>query len=779
MSTVSCSTKISAGTETRWLESMRPFLERDPGGALRICGRSAVELAEACGTPLAVYDLDKMRHNANLLKEAWASDALKLHPCYAIKANYLPPLLAAAAGEDFNFEIMSPFELEVVRSAAPRPDSLVVNGLGWSAGEIKEVLEYAPAYWCIDSSADGLRLAQTAAQAGRIQPVLIRFQPGFSGSSGAFVRAGDKLGSDLASGRKILSRLLACGGIHIAGLSLHAYSREIDPTRHLAAIEEALQARALLEAEFPVRLDVLDIGGGMAAPSILKTFKMEVDRFIKPIKEKLEHAGVSRVIIEPGRYLAADAGFVVTKVITAKEAAGRKWLIVDAGTNYLIPLPAANFIALAAQSSGSAPQEEVSVGDRICSPAGYIADSLHLGAVREDEILVIGNCGAYTENLRESFGVQVPGVAFFDGPWRSYVQTAQQARTDPQRLEPLRLEQSEGTPALIPQLTDYCIDAHAHLGRDKLNEALNGAEFRSTFGGKFGPALADPGELQKHLSSHPQVLRVLVMPQPWTDYLDLGEYLKRGYWRHWALRPHDLETSRPPISGKMRFPYEAENSELFSVESSRLWLGPCVAPDRYIEAQSLVAYRDYLAQLARRAAAFKYHPRGLAGTIREMQGGAAVEIASAAGIPLLIHCTANDAFSPQQACRLARDNPSLKVIICHLAAFSSHCWRDIDRLPNLFADASAVELCAERQRYFSPDAMPLRRRKTGELMRHLAASGKLVWGSDFPWISCIAGRDYAGQVEDYFALPPQTRQNVMKATLEAFERSRADIFPLK
>ena len=313
-----------------------------------------------------------------------------------------------------------------------------------------------------------------------------------------------------------------------------------------------------------------------------------------------------------------------------------------------------------------------------------------------------------------------------------------------------------------------CIDTHMHMGTDALNRVLNGADFADLFAGNYGPESISPGEIETALDAAPSVRRAVLLPQPWTAYLDIKTYLSRGYWQHWRLQPEDVECVELASSGEMRFPYERENEELWRHTSSRTIAAAGVAPDRLVAPGERAAYRTYLRRAAERSVAFKYHPRGLGSTIREIEGGTAVRVAIEAGKPLLVHTTVDPCFHAWQACQLARRCSGLTVVACHAAGFSSRCWAAMAELPNLYADSSALEIFVAHRRYYAEDALIQFGATPSEALVRLARCGKLVWGTDHPWVANATGLEYADQVGTYLALPPRTRDAIEAATAAVF-----------
>ena len=399
------------------------WLEQTPNGELRDpWGETISDLADRLGTPCLVYWAQRIRDNLT-----WLHLGVKKlsRPCsfaYALKACGHVEIAKLLERKGCWCEVMSGEEYEIARRAGFTPDRIVVNGLGWSDDFIRRIIAETPALINIDNAADFERIIRLAVELS-VRPNLgVRIIPdNFDGK--LFADLGSKLGVPVRGGlaANLVERLARAESVRWAGISVHALHRSADPKalEKLAAVTAAFAAEQ--SRRFGVTLDFLDIGGGLDDREILDRGGITPTTMLKPLSEACNALpSETRLILEPGRVLVGDAGFVLTKVRIKKctlDVRGglKRWLIVDAASNLLVPIPAAHFEVHAVHDTGGECYR-FSVAGGICSPTSVIEEDVRLPTdVGHDTLLAIGFSGAYTLSLAENWAYTVPSVAMVDG----------------------------------------------------------------------------------------------------------------------------------------------------------------------------------------------------------------------------------------------------------------------------------------------------------------------------------------------------------------------------
>lgn len=386
----------------------------DETGELYLEALPCRRLAERFGTPVLVYSRRRLAANAAAIVAAFRHHWPRSHAFFAVKACYYPDVLRTVAAAGLGAELLSELEFRLAASAGIAPPAMLWNGPGKTDAELALALT-AGVTLIADSLAELQRLDELAAAAGMTAvPVGLRVavdMPGFAGP--AF-----KLGTPVAGGEAAQLLRQAAGLRHLrpVGLHLHNYAMQVTPTLHAAGLRAMVDLALQLRAETGLTLEFLDMGGGLAPRSLLEQAGGSAEQFARAAAAelvRLPHAPA--LYLEPGRYVAADAGVAVTRVVRRKHAGGRDWLLVDAATNTLVPDAFSCYQVVPAQPiwGETAP---FAVGDGICTPQGVLDGNAALPA-RTDagHLLAVLNCGAYTTTFAHPFVYPVAPVVLVDG----------------------------------------------------------------------------------------------------------------------------------------------------------------------------------------------------------------------------------------------------------------------------------------------------------------------------------------------------------------------------
>ena len=330
-----------------------------------------VEAAERWGTPLYVTDLDRASANAS----AWADALPGALVAYAVKANPDPALLRRLAVDGFGFEVVGPVELALALRAGAPPERIVVNGVGQTDADLADALASGALVNAETLGAlDALLAGPSDGRIGlRINPALdAETHPHLAtGSAGAkFGIALDELPEALARADRA-GRRLASIGAHIGSAIV-----DPEPFGRLASLLGGLADRAGIER--------VDLGGGFGGdPSGWAAL-------VRP------HVDPHRLIVEPGRSVVANAGWLLTRVVRDR-ASGH--LVTDAGMTELIrPMlyGAAHPVRLLSPGAALPPRSSWTLSGPVCEAGDILARDVDLGAAAgEGSLLAIGEAGAY------------------------------------------------------------------------------------------------------------------------------------------------------------------------------------------------------------------------------------------------------------------------------------------------------------------------------------------------------------------------------------------------
>jgi 2-[(L-alanin-3-ylcarbamoyl)methyl]-2-hydroxybutanedioate decarboxylase len=343
----------------------------------------------ALPTPVCayLYDTASLRSRAASVRAALPAPATLL---YAVKANGHPAVISTLAASCDGLEVASGGELRLALAAGA--DRIVFGGPGKTDAE----LAAARTAGALINAESVHELHRIAALGGNPDVVVRVNRPG-GGLAGSHTMAGTAtpFGLDPAQ----LPAALAVPGVHVIGFHLHAVSNNLDGATHAAFVTEALSWSRATAAEFGLDLRVVNVGGGFGVDYLSDD---SID--LTPLSRVTVPDGVD-LIFEPGRLLAADAGWYATEVLDVKTTHGRTFAVVRGGTHHF-RLPAAwgysHPFTVVPVPDWPHPYPRPGVTDRpvdavgeLCTPRDVLSRGQHVTAVRAGDLLVFGRTGAY------------------------------------------------------------------------------------------------------------------------------------------------------------------------------------------------------------------------------------------------------------------------------------------------------------------------------------------------------------------------------------------------
>jgi diaminopimelate decarboxylase len=334
-----------------------------------------------------VYDTAALRSRAASVRARLPVPATFL---YAVKANSHPAVVGALAAVCDGLEVASGGELRLAVEAGAK--RIVFGGPGKTDAELAAAL----AHGVLINAESVHELHRIAALGGRPDVVVRVNRPG-GGLVGSHTMAGTPtpFGIDPAE----LPAALAVPGVNVIGFHLHAVSNNLDGAAHAAFVADCLRWSASTAAEFGIELRVVNVGGGFGVDYLTDD---TID--LAPLSRVTVPPGVE-LIFEPGRLLAADAGWYAATVLDVKTTHGRTFAVLRGGTHHF-RLPAAwgydhPFTVLPVDDwphpyprPGVTDLPVDAVGE-LCTPRDVLCRGRHVEQVRAGDLLVFGRTGAY------------------------------------------------------------------------------------------------------------------------------------------------------------------------------------------------------------------------------------------------------------------------------------------------------------------------------------------------------------------------------------------------
>lgn len=379
-----------------------PGWPRDASGRLTIAGQPVEALAERHGTPLFLYSAPLVRARMGAVR-ALLPAGLRIH--YAVKANPMPELLALMAGLADGFDVASEGELEVALSAGMPAARIGFAGPGKRDPELAAAIR-AGATLHVESATELARATSIARRLGTRARVALRVNPPFRlrGSGMRMGGGASPFGIDAADIPRVLATI-APDAVAFRGFHVFAGSQNLDWKAIAEVAERTLALAAELAGSAPAPVAHLTLGGGLGVPYFPGDRPLDLESLGAALAVLLERrpaplAG-AEIALELGRFLVAEAGIYVTRILDRKVSAGETFLVTDGGLHHQLAATG-NFGAvvrrnypLALAGPGHGPAEEVHVVGCLCTPLDRLADRALLPKAKPGDLVVVFMAGAY------------------------------------------------------------------------------------------------------------------------------------------------------------------------------------------------------------------------------------------------------------------------------------------------------------------------------------------------------------------------------------------------
>ena len=386
----------------------RPF--RYVESRLRCGDVELTELAERFGTPLYVYSADDVRERVGMLAREFAGVDHTI--CYAVKANSSLTLLKLLADLGCGFDIVSGGELERVRRAAPDAlNKIVFSGVGKQAWEMDAALEAGILLFNVESEAELELLAERAQAAKKTARIALRVNPDVFAETHPYISTGlreHKFGIAIERARAVYARAKELAGIEPAGVSVHIGS-QIRDTQPFA--ESVKRVRKLVEDLRADGLNIrfVDAGGGFGIEYGRGAFDPaeSVARYARAIRAALDGLGV-HLLLEPGRFLIAQAGLLLSRVLYTKQNGNKRFVITDAAMNDLIrpALYGAHHEIVPVVLEGRG-REVADIVGPVCESGDFFARDREVEELRAGDLVALLDAGAYGMSLSSHYNTRV------------------------------------------------------------------------------------------------------------------------------------------------------------------------------------------------------------------------------------------------------------------------------------------------------------------------------------------------------------------------------------
>lgn len=373
------------------------------------------KIAREVDSPLYVYSQATFLDHLRKTQKAYAEIDTTI--CFSIKACGNIHILKLLADSGSGFDIVSGGELFRAKQAGADMKKIVFAGVGKTDREIRQALEAQIGYFNIESEQELENLIKLAKETGNKTKAALRVNPDVDPKTHTFITTGKKetkFGVDIEYGEKIFKKYAGNNWVDLNAIHVHIGSggNTIEP--YVEAVTKTLILTDKLK-QAGHEIKTLDLGGGYGADYVTG-YGPNPEQYAKGIVPLLKGSGL-KLILEPGKSIAANAGILLSRVLYLKKSGQKKFVIVDAGMNDLIRPPlydAFHFIWPTAVKSEHVPTvrqdamknqglEMVDIVGPICEGTDFFAKERAIPPVVRGDLLAIFTTGAYGSTMSSNY----------------------------------------------------------------------------------------------------------------------------------------------------------------------------------------------------------------------------------------------------------------------------------------------------------------------------------------------------------------------------------------
>jgi len=373
-----------------------------------IDGVSIQEVAEKFGTPCFIYSEKSISENFKEIRDIFCNDSgNKRSVYYSVKANSNLSILKLLSSLGAGFDIVSMGELDRVTKIGVDPKKIVYSGVGKSEIDIRRSLELGIHCINVESFSELERINKIACELKIKAPVAIRVNPNINPGSHEYIATGVELTKFGINLKNMMDAFVYANEgefIQLIGIDYHIGSQieTLDP--FIEAIASVSKIINQLK-EKNINIELIDMGGGLGinyennnAPS-MKQYGEAINKAIKD-----NNLTEYNLILELGRSVVGNSGYLITKVEYIKKDSEKNYVIVDAGMDNLIrPALYGAWHNIICTNTKHKEQEILcDIVGPVCECSDFLGKDRNL-SVRQDDILVICSCGAYASSMSSNY----------------------------------------------------------------------------------------------------------------------------------------------------------------------------------------------------------------------------------------------------------------------------------------------------------------------------------------------------------------------------------------
>ena len=370
-----------------------------------------IELSKKVGSPFYCYSSKILESKYSELTDAFKEEDLLV--CFSLKANSNQSIIKTFSSLGSGADVVSIGELKRALKAKIPPNKIVFSGVGKNTDEIIFAIKNKILMINVESISELKQISTQAANLNMIAPISLRVNPDIEAGGNEKISTGkkqDKFGISIKEAIDVYELASNLDNIEIKGIDVHIGSQINDLEPFEKTFNSIVETITKLKDK-NIDIDIIDIGGGIGI-NYTDEKALNIKDYAAVVSKKLGSLN-KKIIIEPGRFLTAESGILVTKIIYIKENESKKFIIVDAAMNDFIrpSLYGSLHNALPIiENDKERPIESYDVVGPICETGDFFIKDFKTSQLLETDLLAITNVGAYGSVLSSNYNSR-PSIA--------------------------------------------------------------------------------------------------------------------------------------------------------------------------------------------------------------------------------------------------------------------------------------------------------------------------------------------------------------------------------
>ena len=353
-------------------------------------------------TPLYVYSYNKLKNNYKKL-----TNILKKNIYYSVKANSNQAIISLFSKLGSGIDVVSGEELQRALKAKVNPNKIIFEGVGKSKDDLRLAIKKNIRQINIESVDEIKIINQLAKFLKRKINIGIRINPNIDGKTNKKISTGldhNKFGINLKDLKKTIDKIKSSSNINFVGISCHIGSQIFSLSVYKRLFLKMIELEKFFTKNGLV-VKHLDLGGGRGY-DYAKKMKFDLYKFSRLINKYFSNVDYE-ISFEPGRFLTANSGLLITKILMIKSSRKINFIVVDAGMNTLIRPALYNEMHNIFSPKKNKGKKKYSIVGPICETSDTFAKEIVLPKQSIDDILIIEDVGAYGSSMSSNYNSKV------------------------------------------------------------------------------------------------------------------------------------------------------------------------------------------------------------------------------------------------------------------------------------------------------------------------------------------------------------------------------------